>query len=50
MGRNAFVRNGGYDLENDTFTVKEFIDITKDSYGGEVIRQLEAALKERERG
>ncbi|MBQ8338568.1 MAG: hypothetical protein IJY33_05430 [Oscillospiraceae bacterium] len=45
MGRNSFVRNGGYDLENDTFTVKEFIDITKNAYGGEVIRQLEGAIK-----
>ena len=46
MGRNSFVRNGGYDLENDTFTVKEFIDITKDAFGGDVIRQLAETLKE----
>ena len=45
MGRNSFVKNGGYDLENDTFTVQEFIDITKNAFGGEVIRQLEETLK-----
>ncbi len=46
MGRNSFVRNGGYDLENDTFTVQEFIDITKDAFGGDVIRQLEESYQE----
>ena len=44
MGRNAFVKNGGYDLENDTFTVSEFIDITKNYYGGEVIKQLQERI------
>ena len=48
MGRKSFVKNGGYDLENDTFTVQEFIDITKNDFGGDVIKQLEQALKERE--
>ena len=46
MGRNAFVKNGGYDLENDNFTVFEFIEITKNSFGGDVIKQLEKAIKE----
>ena len=40
MGRKSFVKNGGYDLENDTFTVQEFIDITKNDFGGDVIKQL----------
>lgn len=43
MGRDAFVQDGGYDLDRDAFTVREFIGITRDAYGGEVIRQLEAA-------
>ena len=47
MGRKAFVRDGGYDLENDTFTVKEFINITQNAYGGEVIKQLKETIKER---
>ena len=46
MGRNAFVKNGGYDLEHDTFTVREFIDITKAAYGGQIIRELEERLEE----
>lgn len=41
MGRNQFVARHGFDLENDTFTVQEFIDITKNDFGGDVIRQLE---------
>lgn len=45
MGRDAFVKDGGYDLENDTFTVHEFIEITKNAYGGDIIRQLETAVK-----
>ena len=45
MGRNQFVENGGYDLENDEFTVQEFIDITRDAFGEEVIRQLEETIK-----
>ena len=40
MGRNSFVRNGGYNLETDTFTITEFIEITKNSFGGDVIMQL----------
>ena len=47
MGRNAFVKNGGYDLENDTFTVNEFINITKNDFGGNVIKQLAETIKER---
>ena len=45
MGRNAFVKNGGYDIENDTFTISEFIEITRNAYGGDIIRRLEAALE-----
>ena len=45
MGRNSFVRNGGYDLDNDTFTVQEFIDITRNAFGGDIIRRLEKAVQ-----
>ncbi len=44
MGRNSFVKNGGYDLENDTFTVAEFIEITKNAYGGDIIKRLSDRL------
>jgi hypothetical protein len=44
MGRNSFVKNGGYDLEHDMFTVQEFIDITRNAYGGDIIKQLENTI------
>lgn len=47
MGRKTFVQDGGFDLEKDAFTVQEFIDITRNAYGKDVILQLEEALKER---
>ncbi len=45
-GRNAFCLNHQIDLENDTFTVDEFINLTRDDYGGCVIRNLEKKRKE----
>ena len=45
-GRDKFVNEHGIGLENDTFTVQEFIDITRNDYGEDVIRQLEKAWKE----
>ena len=45
MGRNAFVRDHGIDIENDKMTVAEFINLTKNSFGGSVIRQLADELK-----
>lgn len=46
MGRKAFAESRGIDIDNDFMTVAEFIKITKDSYGGEVIRQLEESYEE----
>ena len=40
MGRQAFVRDHGIDLEHDEFTIQEFINFTKNAYGGEIIQQL----------
>ena len=40
FGKENFVKNKSIDLENDKMTVKEFIDLTKNEYGGEVIMQL----------
>ena len=39
-GRNAFARDHGIDIDNDSFTVKEFINLTCNSYGSDKIRQL----------
>ena len=47
MGRRTFVRNGGYDIEHDRFTVQEFIDITRNAYGKDVILRLEKVMNER---
>ncbi len=41
-GRMAFCRDKGIDLENDTYSVVEFIRLTKDAYGGEMICKLVA--------
>nr|DAG72195.1 MAG TPA: hypothetical protein [Caudoviricetes sp.] len=46
MGRKAFAKQHNIDIENDEMTVKEFIDITKDSFGGNVIQKLEKKYKE----
>ena len=45
MGRKAFAKDHGIDIEHDTMTVTEFIDLTRNSFGGSVIQQLEERLK-----
>lgn len=40
MGRSQFVREKGVDLERDTFTVDEFVEMCKDRYCGEIIKKL----------
>src|SRR5690554_5411929 len=40
MGRNTFVEENELDLEKE-YTVEEFIELTKNSYGSEIIRELE---------
>lgn len=39
MGRTAFVRNRGIDLDK-TYTVDEFIELTENDYGSEIIKNL----------
>ena len=39
MGREQFVSNHGISLDGNT-TVREFVRLTRDSYGGSVIRKL----------
>ena len=39
MGRESFCKDKGIDLDGST-TVREFIELTKDSYGGDVICKL----------
>jgi len=44
MGRKAFARERGIDIENDEMTVEEFIALTRNAFGGSVIRQLEERI------
>ena len=39
MGRETFVKNHGLDLDS-LYSVKEFIELCKNDYGGEIIRKL----------
>ena len=41
MGRKEWCKYKGIDVENDKFTINEFIELTRDSYGGEIIKKLE---------
>ena len=40
MGRKSFAKDHGIDIETGTMTVQEFIDLTQNSFGSSVIRQL----------
>ena len=42
MGRESFCKDKGIDLNGNT-TVREFIELTKDSYGSDTIRKLPEA-------
>ena len=45
-GRDAWCRDHGLSPERDRMTVREFLRLTANSYGGEVIMQLEKRYKE----
>ena len=45
IGRKSFVKNHGLDLENE-YTVAEFIQLTENDYGSEIIKQLKERIKE----
>lgn len=47
LGRKMFCRDRGIDIDVDKFAVFEFISITKNAYGGDVIRALEKTLRDR---
>jgi len=40
MGRKQFAENHNINIENGGMTTAEFLQLTKDAYGGEVIRQI----------
>ena len=43
-GREQFVKSHNIDMDKK-YTVKEFIDICKNAYGGEIIKKLEEKYK-----
>lgn len=45
MGRNAFAKDHGIDVENGWMTPEEFIALTENAYGGSVIRKLKEAME-----
>lgn len=40
MGRDEFLKTHNINLDKDKFTIYEFIELTKDSYNGKIIKQL----------
>lgn len=44
-GRQEFATAHSIDIDTAEYTVQEFIDLTRDAYGGKVIRALEDRLK-----
>lgn len=49
MGRSEFAAAHGYKLTADELlTVEEFIDLTKGSYGGDIIRRMREAYNKEE--
>ena len=46
MGRKQFARDHGVDLEHGMMTLTEFLELTKDAYGGDVIRKVISKIQE----
>ena len=46
MGRKQFARDHGVDLEHGIMTLAEFLELTKDAYGGDVIRKVISKMQE----
>ena len=48
-GRRAFAKNHAIDIENGTMSVWEFLNLTKDAYGGSTIRKVLKRAEEEHR-
>ena len=44
QGRREFARQHDVDIDNDELTPEEFFELTRDSYGGSIIKQTEKAF------
>ena len=42
MGRKVFCERNNLDYQNGQYSVNEFIQLTRNAYGGDVIRLLES--------
>lgn len=47
MGRKSFAAACGIDIEHDSITVRQFLKLTRNEYGGKVIRLLERRLRDK---
>ena len=47
MGRREFAKDHEIDVDTDKMTPEAFMELTKDAYGGSVIRQLMEAWEEK---
>lgn len=45
QGRREFARQHDVDIDRDELTPEEFFELTRDSYGGSIIRQTEEVFK-----
>ena len=46
MGRKQFAHDHGVDLEHGMMTLTEFLELTKNAYGGDVIRKVISKMQE----
>jgi len=40
MGRRQFCNEHNINVETDTFTVEEFVQLTKNDFGGDIIMKI----------
>lgn len=45
MGRKSFARDNEIDIENGKMTLEEFLNLTKNAYGGDIIRRVAERLE-----
>jgi hypothetical protein len=46
MGRKQFAADHGIDIDKDKMTVERFCELTRNAYGGEIIRKVDEVYKE----
>ena len=46
MGRKAFAKEHGIDIEHGKMTLEAFLELTKNAYGGDVIKEIIGRLRE----